>query len=1042
MASFNISENYGQTLVWSATLGSNFNTYNYTRVGITTTSFTDGATSISNIIATHNATVSATASTKDTAGSKTTPTYTDTFSITGSKTLYAFAQVGTAGGSKYYNIANNTRAFTNVTVTMSSISYDSAKFSVSYKSATKYKRFVYKKGTSGTATYLPSSSTWNSSSSAYSSTISGLEPNTTYYYNAIVSTSSTQSNSYSVNVYKSNTKSFTTSKPTRGFSLSIRSGTYNSIAVAVNSVSHSYTTYKIYYGTSSNPSTLLGEYTSSSSSTKYISNLSANTTYYVRVDVINGSTTYTGTVSSIKTMVVPSRTITASAVDGHSDQLSVTVGANSTYTTYRIGYSTGTSYTYTASSTSSSSVTRTITGLASNTTYNLVLEVDVNGGWYQTASTTAKTAMVVENVSVTGTSITSVINGFSAYSYTRTIYIQAYLAGTSTLIAENSVTIAANATTSGNITVTGLTPGTSYDIKGYIYLNGGSGSYATNPEGYTISTTASATTRFSVSAPSSGYQDDTYGTTLNISITTVDSNYRYNQVWYRINGSSSSYSKTTLTTSTTITLSNLTPGENYEINVYSSAGSASQGLPVYPSPDNSKTQYTNGQASLASSGARETSITADVKMQTSSTSRKVTIDAYRSGTKYQSCSHPVTISSGDTASGVKIDGLVPNTTYDIYCYVEYPVGSGTYKQLGGFQATTQSLQGTLSVSSNTETGVDWNVTSLRTNSGYQRIIYFDLATSSGGSNVYGNSASAASSANSASNTCWKIPPSTGSSATTLYYNCYVRFDGQTNVDGKQVQFLLTSGTYTVPYTQGTISGMSKTETSITCQLTGLSSYPAARAISIDAIPTSGTTINYSDTISANTTSKTNIQITGLKKGTSYTVYAYVKFGTTYGPSSNNWYSLGWYQVTTDGVDIDIWTWTAPNTCKAITRTGTIATQAQMTSAKNALDKVSGYTTQDFSHRVWNDLVWKISEARIAMGVSSNWNNNYGLTRDQTLMSENNSNDRILTAARYNALKNNLGENHSTGINDVTKDEPIIAQTHFYQLTNKLNEWIG
>lgn len=1035
MATFNITENYGQTLVWSATLGSRFNTYNYTRVGITTTSFTDGATSISGIISStsHNATVSATASTKDSKGSLTTPTYTDTVSITGSKTLYAFAQVGTAGEKKYYNIASTTRAFTNVTVSMSSISYNSAKFSISYKSATKYKRFVYKKGTSGTATYLPSSSTWNSSSSAYSATISGLEPNTTYYYNAIVSTSSTQSNSYSVNVYESNTKSFTTSKPTRGFSLSIRSGTYNTIAVAVNSVSHSYTTYKIYYGTSSNPSTLLGTYTSSSSSTKYISNLSANTTYYVRIDVTNGSTTYTGTVSSIKTTAVPSRTISASAVAEKSTQLSVTVGANSTYTTYRIGYSTGSSYLYTASSSSSSSATQTITNLAPNTTYNLILEVEVNGGWYQTASTTAKTAMVIENVSVTGTSITSVINGFSAYSYTRTIYIHAYLAGTNTLVAQNQVTMAANATTSGNITVSGLTPGTSYDIKGFIYLNGGSGSYATNPEGYNISTTASATTRFSVTAPSSGYQNDTYGTTLTVSITTVDSTYRYNQVWYRIDGSGSSYSKTTLTTSTSITLSSLTPGEIYEINVYSSEASAAYGLPVYPSPDNAKTQVTNGRATLASSGERETSITANVKLQSSSLSRKVTIDAYKNGTKYQSCSHPVTINSGDTASNVKVDGLEPNTTYDIYCYVEYPVGSGTYKRLGGFSATTQSLQGTLSVASNTETGVNWSVTGLSTNSGYQRIIYFDLATSSGGSNVYGNSATITASTSSTSNTCWKIPPSTGSSATTLYYNCYVRFDNQVNTDGKSVQFLLKSGTYTVPYVQGSISGTAVAETSITCQLTGLSSYPVARTISIDAIPTSGSTVNYSGTVSASTTSKTGIQITGLKKGTDYTVYAYIKFGTTYGPTGDSYYSLGSYTVRTSGANIDPWTWTAPNTYNAITRTDTIATQAQMTSADTAL--TNKQATTNFSFRVWNDLVYKVYEACTVAGRG--WDTTY-LTLSQTLMSTSDSTDRILTADRYNAVRNQW----SSGIAKVNTNDIIYAQAHFYDLTTSLNTWIN
>ncbi len=1010
---------------WSiSSLGNAFNTTYYKRAGVTTSNFTDGASSISGIVSSKTAPSSGT--------SKSTGTTTVTYSP-GTYTLYGFAQ---AKNGNYYKSGSGT-----VTVKrkLASFSLSSTATSITVTVTVSsdygyYRIFCRETDDTSGGSYYPST-TYQSKTSTWTYTISGLTPNTSYTVNVQCATSSSGANATYVGA-----KTISTSGPTTSFTLST-SGNAIDVSVVRDS---SYRYNQLSWKKSSASSYPTANYYPSSTTyqsktanwTYNISDLDWNTTYNVRLYVATSSSG-TGSVlvgtKSITTPSPPSRTISASAVAEKSTQLSVTVGANSTYTTYRIGYSTGSSYTYTASSSSSSSVTRTITGLAPNTTYNLVLEVDVNGSWYQTASTTARTAMVIENVSVTGTSITSVINGFSAYSYTRTIYIQAYLAGTSTKIAENSVTMAANATTSGNITVTGLTPGTSYDIKGYIYLNGGSGSYATNPEGYNISTTASATTRFSVTAPSSGYQNDTYGTTLTVSITTVDSTYRYNQVWYRIDGSGSSYSKTTLTTSTSITLSSLTPGEIYEINVYSSEASAAYGLPVYPSPDNAKTQVTNGRATLASSGERETSITANVKLQSSSLSRKVTIDAYKNGTKYQSCSHPVTINSGDTASNVKVDGLEPNTTYDIYCYVEYPVGSGTYKRLGGFSATTQSLQGTLSVASNTETGVNWSVTGLSTNSGYQRIIYFDLATSSGGSNVYGNSATITASTSSTSNTCWKIPPSTGSSATTLYYNCYVRFDNQVNTDGKSVQFLLKSGTYTVPYVQGSISGTAVAETSITCQLTGLSSYPVARTISIDAIPTSGSTVNYSGTVSASTTSKTGIQITGLKKGTDYTVYAYIKFGTTYGPAGDSYYSLGSYTVRTSGANIDPWTWTAPNTYNAITRTDTIATQAQMTSADTAL--TNKQATTNFSFRVWNDLVYKVYEACTVAGRG--WDTTY-LTLSQTLMSTSDSTDRILTADRYNAVRNQW----SSGIAKVNKNDTIYAQAHFYDLTTSLNTWIN
>lgn len=879
----------------------------------------------------------------------------------------------------------------------------------------------------------------------------------TYYVSIDIATganySGTAEPDSAVTVYRIlNGKSVTVSAPSaRGFTPSLRSGYYNTIQVSVNSVSHSLTSYQIRYGTTTSMTSTLGPYSSSSSQTKYITGLAADTTYYIQVDIIvedtNGGTTiYDGTRQQIKTGVQPTRTFSAAAVAESSSEIKVTIGAvnNSNFPQYRIGYSTTqSSYNYIESSTASST-SSTITGLSENTTYYFVYEIYYNGAWNRISSENVKTNLKVKNNGVTSTSITSYISGFTSnFSYDRVFYFQAYLPGSSTVEGQNEITIPAGSTSTstGNVTISGLSPGTTYNIKSQIYYTTGTKNYWLYPEGYQITTSASTTTRFSLSKPDTGYQESTYSDRFTVTLSPTDSNYGWRRIRYRKAGTTDSYSITTTTQFTSRTVSGLLSGTKYEVRI--DVATSQTSITFLETPDSPQYITTNPQAEQTA--IRETSITAQLpRISNVNYARTVTIDAYQNGTKYQSCSVPINVPSGETsASGIKIDGLKPGETYDIHCYVELKNTSpSTYARVGGFSATTTSLQGSLSVASNTETGVDWSVTGLSTNSGYQRIIYFDLATSSGGSNVYGNSASAAASANSVSNTCWKIPPSTGSSATTLYYNCYVRFDGQTNVDGKQVQFLLTSGTYTVPYTQGTISGMSKTETSITCQLTGLSSYPVARTISIDAIPTSGTTINYSDTISANTTNKTNIQITGLKKGTSYTVYAYVKFGTTYGPSSNNWYSLGWYQVTTDGVDIDIWTWTAPNTCKAITRTGTIATQAQMTSAKNALDKVSGYTTQDFSHRVWNDLVWKISEARVAMGISSQWNNNYGLTRDQTLMSENNSNDRILTAARYNALKNNLGENHSTGIADVSTNELIIAQTHFYQLTNKLNEWIG
>lgn len=200
MATVNISELYGKTIEWNATLSNSFNTNYYQGVGITTTSFTDGVTSISGSIVYHAANSSRT--------STTTPLYSDTLSVSsGQTTLYFYSK---SKSGQYWNIESKTHSFTSAYITIVSVGSDSVTFRISYDSAMRYKRFLYKKGTSGTVKYLPSSTTWNSSTSSYTETITGLEPNTTYYYNGIVSRSSTQSNANSINIYESNTESFTT----------------------------------------------------------------------------------------------------------------------------------------------------------------------------------------------------------------------------------------------------------------------------------------------------------------------------------------------------------------------------------------------------------------------------------------------------------------------------------------------------------------------------------------------------------------------------------------------------------------------------------------------------------------------------------------------------------------------------------------------------------------------------------------------------------------------------------------------------------------
>ena len=115
--------------------------------------------------------------------------------------------------------------------------------------------------------------------------------------------------------------------------------------------------------------------------------------------------------------------------------------------------------------------------------------------------------------------------------------------------------------------------------------------------------------------------------------------------------------------------------------------------------------------------------------------------------------------------------------------------------------------------------------------------------------------------------------------------------------------------------------------------------------------------------------------------------------------------------------------------------------------------------EDFKYQVWNDLVDKVMEAintdtvnGIEWYTSTNGGNTTYLSYDATRMTDS---DRYITAARFNALKFNIGcrEGASyidpstqstmtgTGISDVSKGD-IIYGWYFIRLTESLNNWIN
>lgn len=157
--------------------------------------------------------------------------------------------------------------------------------------------------------------------------------------------------------------------------------------------------------------------------------------------------------------------------------------------------------------------------------------------------------------------------------------------------------------------------------------------------------------------------------------------------------------------------------------------------------------------------------------------------------------------------------------------------------------------------------------------------------------------------------------------------------------------------------------------------------------------------------------------TGLKPGTRYSVSIEAEDLVT--GWSNSWSD----RVTTDKILVSAWSWSSSN--------GT-ASASQTKAAYTAL--TNNGSTSDFSYLVWNDMCSKVIEIENAAGLT--WSTKYASYAD-TKMS---SSDKVLTAARFNSLRYNIGRSYSTGINEVASGDTVYAW-YFTTLARCMNEWI-
>lgn len=153
---------------------------------------------------------------------------------------------------------------------------------------------------------------------------------------------------------------------------------------------------------------------------------------------------------------------------------------------------------------------------------------------------------------------------------------------------------------------------------------------------------------------------------------------------------------------------------------------------------------------------------------------------------------------------------------------------------------------------------------------------------------------------------------------------------------------------------------------------------------------------------------------------------YTFYGFAQGQDGRYW-SAGDADATVYGdttVTVEPWDWTVSNGD---------ATKAQ---TKRAYSAITGNgSCSDFSYKVWNDMCAKTMEYIDAIG--SVWATAYAKYSD-TLMT---STDKVLTAKRFNALKNNIGSRQSTGIPTVSAGDPVLGE-YFETMMDVLNELIA
>lgn len=120
---------------------------------------------------------------------------------------------------------------------------------------------------------------------------------------------------------------------------------------------------------------------------------------------------------------------------------------------------------------------------------------------------------------------------------------------------------------------------------------------------------------------------------------------------------------------------------------------------------------------------------------------------------------------------------------------------------------------------------------------------------------------------------------------------------------------------------------------------------------------------------------------------------------------------------------DLWSWYSSNGSASASQTQTAHTAV---TNKGELS--------DFSYLVWNDMCEKVLEVREWQGYS--WSTRYA-SYNNTRMT---SSDKVLTAVRFNSLRQNIGSLSSTGLPVVSAGDSVVG-SYFTTLMSVVNDYI-